>query len=485
MMNRLASHPLACCLIAALIPRLLIVLCVQNYYAPDEIFQYLEQAHRLVFHHGFIPWEYQVGLRSWLIPLLLALPMQIMRWLTPAPLPGLILIRILCCCASLSIVWAAVRWGRLTQGRKGAWTAGMLTAFWPDLWLMAPHPLEEAFAAYALVPALYLATLNRRAPNERHVLLAGFLLGLSFAFREQLAPAIAIAGIFLCWRTPKHWLLALGTAALPVLAAGLLDWWSWGEIFRSFRMNIYLNMVVGIAAHYFDSESWRYYPLNLLYNWLWGAIFLLWLAWRGAKQLPVAGLVALAIMLEHSFIAHKELRFLFPAIALLIPLAGLGLAGLWQPGRIRRNGLILAALLTGPYLSPPFYMMLRWQSSAAALYTSLAAHHPRLVAIESWDRGFLPILPVFGGATHFTDATGADYADAIVADAGAQIPPGFTPGPCAAQSWIPFKPRQPAICTWTRPAQFAQPDRAAPFVLVYPPAARAFVIRDRLAPAPD
>src|SRR4026207_2255575 len=35
---------------------------------PDVPFQYLEQAHRLTFGYGIIPWEYAYGIRSWIIP---------------------------------------------------------------------------------------------------------------------------------------------------------------------------------------------------------------------------------------------------------------------------------------------------------------------------------------------------------------------------------------------------------------------------------
>ena len=31
-------------------------------------------------------------------------------------------------------------------------------------------------------------------------------------------------------------------AAIPVLCVGLLDWLTWGQMFRSFWMNIYLNI---------------------------------------------------------------------------------------------------------------------------------------------------------------------------------------------------------------------------------------------------
>ena len=39
---------------------------------PDEIMQYLEPAHRLVFGNGVTYWEYFYGARSWLVPGLVA-----------------------------------------------------------------------------------------------------------------------------------------------------------------------------------------------------------------------------------------------------------------------------------------------------------------------------------------------------------------------------------------------------------------------------
>lgn len=487
---RLAT-PLMTSLSVALALRLFIALAFPNVYAPDEVFQYLEQAHRLVFGQGYVPWEYQVGLRSWLIPLLLAAPMALAHWFTPSPLAGLVLIRILLCIASLPIVACATKWGERFHGAQGAWTAGLLTAIWPDLWLIAPHPLEEALAADLLLPAIYLVEASRGTKNLHHVAWAGFLLGLSFALREQLAPAVAIAGIFLCGRDIKRWRLALPIAALPVLCAGLLDWFTWGQMFRSFWMNIELNIVVGVASHYFESDPPDYYLLNLLYDWLWGFLFIAWLAWRGARKLPVAGLAALATIAVHCLIAHKELRYIFPAVALLVPLAGLGLAEACASRRTLQKLLLTAGLLTGPYMSPMLYMMLPWQDGAVRLDAALAARHPCVVSIQTWNRGFLPILPVFDGRTRFTGPMinsaqpGSVEPDAIIAAVDSPtIPPGFTRQSCARESWIPFRQRKPDVCFWTRPVSSCQAGPVAPFVLVYPPAAKAFIIRDRLTDTP-
>jgi hypothetical protein len=464
----------------ALSVRLAVALACPNFLAPDEVFQYLEQAHRLVYGAGIVPWEYQVGLRSWAIPLLLAGPMALARLCAASPAGGLLLIRILLCFASLPIVWCGVKWGERFYGQRGAWTAGLVTAFWPDLWLMAPHPLEEAISTDLLLPAIYLVEASRGRTDLRHVAWAGFLLGAVFALREQLGPAVAIAGIFLCGRTLRRWRLALSMAAIPVLCAGLLDWYTWGQPFRSFWLNIYLNIDLGVASRYFDHAPPSYYPLNLLYDWLWSALFCAWFAWQGRKKLPVAGLAALATIAVHCVIAHKELRYIFPGVALLVPLAGVGLAEVCCHKNRLQRVVLAAGLMSGPYFSPLFLQMLRWQDNADALYTSLAATHPCVVTIEHWDRGFWPIPPVFGGGTQFTGPSGVAQADAIVATIGTPVPPGFILYSCRAESWIPFHARQPEVCSWTRRSNVCAKTAVAPFVLVYPPAAKNFIIRDRL-----
>ena len=45
----------------------------------DEIFQTVEPAHRLVFGYGLVPWEFQLGMRFWLLPGTIAGLMEIAR----------------------------------------------------------------------------------------------------------------------------------------------------------------------------------------------------------------------------------------------------------------------------------------------------------------------------------------------------------------------------------------------------------------------
>ncbi|KAJ1757193.1 Mannosyltransferase aptg1, partial [Coemansia sp. RSA 1824] len=52
--------------------RLVNAMLVQTYIHPDETWQSLEVAHKLVFGYGFVTWEWRHGLRGFAHPMLFA-----------------------------------------------------------------------------------------------------------------------------------------------------------------------------------------------------------------------------------------------------------------------------------------------------------------------------------------------------------------------------------------------------------------------------
>ena len=54
--------------------RLVPIIVVPSVNWGDEVFQAIEPAHRLVFGYGLVPWEFQLGMRSWLLPGIVAAP---------------------------------------------------------------------------------------------------------------------------------------------------------------------------------------------------------------------------------------------------------------------------------------------------------------------------------------------------------------------------------------------------------------------------
>jgi hypothetical protein len=63
-----AARPLWFVLGVALLLRLGAIVAFPSLHHPDENFQLFEQAHRIAFGYGIVPWEFRDGIRSPVLP---------------------------------------------------------------------------------------------------------------------------------------------------------------------------------------------------------------------------------------------------------------------------------------------------------------------------------------------------------------------------------------------------------------------------------
>lgn len=295
---------------------------------PDEIFQSLEQAHRIVFGYGFVPWEFEHAIRSWILPGLLAGLMRASLVLGDGPHVYLPVIQAFLSALGAAAVTCIFLWAARIAGTVPALVGAAVAVFAPELVYFAPRALTEVVAGHLLVIALYLAFPGDDgiSGGRGRLAVAGLILGLAVAIRLQMGPAVAVAGAYALWRLPPEralWIALGGTAA--VAFAGLVDWWTWGTPFLSYAQNLRYNIGHGVAAH-FGIEPWYQYPALLFVTF--GAAFglLLPFAVAGARAKPLLAALVLAIFVAHQPIGHKELRFLYPLMLLVEALAAIGLA---------------------------------------------------------------------------------------------------------------------------------------------------------------
>ena len=232
-----------------------------------------------------------------------------------------------------------------------------------------------------------------------------------------------------------------------------------------------------MSAGTFGAVPATFYPLMLLADWLWSMAAVIVFTLRSTRALRFVVLAALVTIAEHSLIPHKEFRFIFPAIALIVPLVWLGLAASSRHFSSSQCILVGVFLLSGPLLSPLVEINLLMQTTAYQLSNALAQRHPCAVAIDILNGYFIPITPIFVG-THFTNAPYAAQTDAIIAPKGTGgIPPGFIRQSCVARNRGPFTGRGPQICYWIKRAGWCQESKPPPpFELIFPPAARRYII---------
>src|ERR1700678_2983109 len=119
---------------AALVLRLAVAWRSERIYFPDELFQYLEQAHRLVYGYGFVPWEYRFGTRNWLLPGLLAALLEALRSFgLDRPTAYIPVLKSILAMLSVSVVYASYAIGRHLSGERTGRVAAVLAALWYEL----------------------------------------------------------------------------------------------------------------------------------------------------------------------------------------------------------------------------------------------------------------------------------------------------------------------------------------------------------------
>ncbi len=407
---------LAALVVLAIALRLQPILVEPSAVWPDEIFQTAEPAHRLVFGSGLIAWEFQLGVRSWLLPGAVAAVMELSRIAGDGPDYYLPLTAVVLGALAAAPVVCCFLWCRPFFGLSGALLSGLAVAIAPELVYFGARTLSEVIAGHLLAVALYVLEPGHRVTGRRRPFAGGALLGLTFVIRVQLAPALTLAALWTNWRADRDRLVAtfLG-AAVIVGAAGLLDALTLGQPWASLWRYILYNLYYGVSST-FGVEPWWYYLLGELGVWSSAAPTLLLLAAIGAWRLPMLLAVLIVIIAVHSGIAHKEYRFIYPAVVLVTVLAGLGLAQMASWARdwfIGRAALRPLAVLASIGFALGWWCLVSlqvWNGATIVAYrkrmhdslaaASFVAHGPAPCGIGLYGLGGED-WGVYGGYTHF------------------------------------------------------------------------------------
>jgi GPI mannosyltransferase 3 len=291
---------------------------------PDEIFQNLEPAHYLVHGNNLATWEYIIGLRSWLMPLILAGPMWVGSLLSTDPVTEMLPIRLFMILSSLIPVICAYLWGRNLESKKTGLLIAFCVAAASDLVLMAPHTFNEVLAAHLFVGGVYLAFPGQPESRASRLIAAGIMFALVFTLRIHVAPALLFIYLYVCRLDFRRWLTMGMAAFLTVcISIGFFDWLSWGVPFRTVWVNFTVNIIADVSSSFGTSTAWELLGYILLLWHIPGILFIIFMV-SGIKRVPFLFAIALIIIAPHLFIAHKEWRFIFPAMPFFAIVAAFG-----------------------------------------------------------------------------------------------------------------------------------------------------------------
>ena len=368
--RRLTALALFAIAAVAIALRLIPIVVVPSVNWPDEIFQVLEPAHRLAYGYGLVAWEFQLGVRSWLMPGLVAGIMEFSRivgagpdYYLPAVTAGLAAIGTI-------PVFCCFQFCRRRFGLCGAVIGALAVATAPELVYFGGRTLTEVLAGHLLVLACYLLDPADPVASWRRIAAAGALLALVCVVRVHLASVVAVVGLWSAW---GHWrdrlttLIVAGTVTL--ILGGLFDFATAGAPLPLLSRFIPYVRTYGLDAHW-TTEPWYYYFSVEFAVWNIAIALVAVLVGIGARQAPLFLVAAVATIVVHSAIGHKEYRYFYPAMVMFSVLAGIGLANAatWGSEWLRHRGWRGSAAVTVAAM----VALLCWSAIASEAWTGPA-----------------------------------------------------------------------------------------------------------------
>jgi GPI mannosyltransferase 3 len=310
----------------------------EGYHHPDEHFQILEFAHFKLSPtpppHS-LAWEYEAQIR-----------------------PGLQVFIAWCLMKMFSLIGIS---NPFIQSFLFRWLSGM-AALWIYSRFFKHLPDYQKFISFfALIFLWFMPYLSVRFSSEQtsglvFVLgiyailrpsnvwywgLAGLCFSLSFYLRYQMGFALLGTAVWLMLHHPalqnkEVWAGLLSGGFCGIIIGTATDYWLYQQWSFPYINYFIVNIVEHKAAHWGTSPFW-YYPVEAI---LAGippvSVFFVglavWGAWNQRNHVLVWSVVP--FILAHSFVGHKELRFMFPV---LFPLFVFALWGFFDLSYFQKN----------------------------------------------------------------------------------------------------------------------------------------------------
>lgn len=307
-----------------------------GYFHYDEHFQILEFGNYLLGNSSAsdLPWEFKEKIRPTLQPVLSVLVIKSVSILgIYNPFTYSFLLRFVSALFSWFLICKIclhlLNNFNSEKGKKFFLLVNFFSWFIP---LISVRFSSENYSALTFLSAIYFIIQFNNDNEGRKILnliLAGFLLGLSFFFRFQIGFAIAGLGLWFIFIQKIKWnhLVVLAFSGLLSIAICItIDCWIYGE-FVITPLNYFKANILENRAAEWGIYPWYYYFIDFVIRGIPPiSIILLLLFIIGLYNKPKSLFtwVIVAFLFGHFIIGHKELRFLFPMAFCFTYLAAVG-----------------------------------------------------------------------------------------------------------------------------------------------------------------
>ena len=323
---------------------------------PDEIFQTLEPAHKLIFGRGITYWEFKVGARSWFLPGVIA---GVYKLLDVCGVRDPLYINIgvkiffsIFNSLAVSVIYLLFR--RHSLGRRDAFIFTLPLAASYLLSYISVRTISESAALPFMVFSVYFASNYLEKETKKDLFFAVAAVGIAYMIRFQtciFAFGLAVA-LFLTAKKRFKAALIFGFGYIGMmLIQGVADIFTWGRFAQSLLTYLDYNIIrkvsdnFSVSPWYFFIEEFAatFHPLTYI-----SAVLLMIFTvvrFRKNKSLFLFFFPFLFFFAVHSAIAHKQPRFVFACHFALLALSAEFFAFLCQKyGKNRKNAAVFLSL---------------------------------------------------------------------------------------------------------------------------------------------
>ncbi|XP_049932426.1 mannosyltransferase APTG1 isoform X2 [Nymphaea colorata] len=329
-----------------LVFRIANALLIHTYFNPDEHWQSLEVAHRIVFGYGHMTWEWSAGIRSYLHPLIFAFFYKLL-WFFNLDTPSMMVMAPRVYQSFFAAIGDAYFY-RLSYSIFDKQTADWALLSQLTNWFMfycITRTLSNSLEAVLTIMAIYYwpsLKCSQSPPYELRRTSRKVALVLA-AFACAIRPTSAVIWIYLgtlhLFETRdkvKFVFMEVSPIGASVLAlACLFDRWMYGS-WVFVPLNFVKFNFFSSGGDYYGTHKWHWYFSQgfptMLFTF---APFTTIGIWQ-SKEWKLFGLIAWVLGV-YSILGHKEFRFVLPVLPIALLFSGYTLAKIGKCHSVELN----------------------------------------------------------------------------------------------------------------------------------------------------
>ncbi|XP_066245017.1 GPI mannosyltransferase 3 [Euwallacea similis] len=339
--------------------RVLSVFIVQTFFVPDEYYQSLEVAHRLVFGYGHLTWEWHQGIRSYGYPLLFALLYKVLYTLgLDSPQVVIYVPRIAQALLSAYSDLCFYRW----SGTK-KWAVFSICSSWFWFYTCSRTLINTFETSFTTIALSHFPWLGKGPETSSSFI---WIAAGLFCIRATSAVIWLPMCLFhLCISQTKAFKLVT-TKYIPIglivlTMSIILDSLCYG----SFQITTYnflkANIFQNVATNY-GTQPWHWYlssgiPTILgiqILPFIMGVLVVLKARQNHLNELAMLGTVIFATLI-FSLLPHKEFRFLLPLLPIMLFVSSRFLSA-WSRKASRASVWLATFIIFIGSLLPAYYI---------------------------------------------------------------------------------------------------------------------------------